>query len=246
MLLAGENNERGQTELRVASDVPEPEGSTIFPFFTSSITAGLVPPFSDFFYEVLGHYRLQALHLHPNSILLLSIFSYYCEAYLGVMSSVALLRYFFFLRVGDGHVSRCANFVASGKANSISNTGKRADNIRSKWVMVDTKLAHPRLVLLMQAPRQVKEWPRAEVVDKRASSVLGRMMTDMKPGNARAAKITGAMLLREFLTLGVAPLQARACPFWQLEGGENKARLRLGDLPDDELDAVPRLIVGDN
>ena len=71
-------------------------------------------------------------------------------------------------------------------------------------------------------------------------------MTDLKPGNASAAKITRAMLLREFLTLWVAPLQARARPFRQLEGGENKARLRPGDLPDDELDAVLRLIVGDN
>ena len=80
LLAAGESNERGKTELRVASDVPEPEGSPFFPFFTSSIAAGLVPPFSDFFYEVLGHYGLHTLHLHPNSILLLSIFANYCEA----------------------------------------------------------------------------------------------------------------------------------------------------------------------
>ena len=50
-----DSNERGKTELRVGSAVPEPEGSTFFPFFTSSIIAGLVPPFFDFFYEVLGH-----------------------------------------------------------------------------------------------------------------------------------------------------------------------------------------------
>ena len=31
-------------------------------------------------------------------------------------------------------------------------------------------------------------------------------MTDLKPGNAKAAKVTGVMLLREFLTLRVAPL----------------------------------------
>ena len=73
LLTVGESNESGKTELWVASDVPEPEGSMFFPFFTSSIAAGLVPPFSDFFYEVLDHYGLQALHLHPNSVLLLSI-----------------------------------------------------------------------------------------------------------------------------------------------------------------------------
>ena len=42
------------------------------------------------------------------------------------------------------------------------------------------------------------------------------------------------------------PHSRRARPFWELEGGENKARLRPGDLPDDELDAVLRLIVREN
>ena len=71
---------------------------------------------------------------------------------------------------------------------------------------MDAKHAHPCLVLPTEAPRQGKGWPKAELVDERASSVLGQMMTDLKPGNARAAKITGAMLLREFLMLRVAPL----------------------------------------
>ena len=44
LLMAGESNESGKTELQAGSDVPEPEGSTFFPFFTSSIVAGLVPP----------------------------------------------------------------------------------------------------------------------------------------------------------------------------------------------------------
>ena len=132
LLTAGESNERGKTVLRASSVVLEPEGSTFFPFFMTSIAAGLVPPFSDFFYEVLGHYGLQALHLHPNSILLLSIFAYYCEAYLGVMPSVALLCHLFFLHFKDGHTSECANFIAAGKANSISKMGKKAEGFRSK------------------------------------------------------------------------------------------------------------------
>ena len=78
--------------------------------------------------------------------------------------------------------------------------------------MMDAKHADPRLALPMAAPSSNGGWPKAELADERASSVLGQMMTDLKPGNARAAKVTGAMLLREFLTLRVAPLQARAPP----------------------------------
>ena len=42
------------------------------------------------------------------------------------------------------------------------------------------------------------------------------------------------------------PRSRRARPLWELEEEENKTRLRPGDLPGDELDAVLRLIVGDN
>ena len=58
LLTAGESNEWGKTELRLASDMPEPEGSTFFPFFSSNIAVRLVPPFFDLFYEVLDHYGL--------------------------------------------------------------------------------------------------------------------------------------------------------------------------------------------
>ena len=111
---------------------------------------------------------------------------------------------------------------------------------------MDAQRADPRLALPTAAPPPNGGWPKAELIDDRASLVLGHMMTDLKPGNARAAKVTGAMLLREFLTLRVPPLQTRARPLWELEEEENKTRLRPGDLPGDELDAVLRLIVGDN
>ena len=55
LLTAGESNEKGKTGLRAGSDILGCEGSTFFPFFMSSIVAGLVPPFSDFFYAVLRH-----------------------------------------------------------------------------------------------------------------------------------------------------------------------------------------------
>ena len=53
------------------------------------------------------------------------------------MSSVALLRHFFFLHINDGRTSGCANFIAAGKANSISKAGKKANGFRSKRVMMD-------------------------------------------------------------------------------------------------------------
>nr|XP_045090177.1 transcription activator BRG1-like [Aegilops tauschii subsp. strangulata] len=54
------------------------------------------------------------------------------------------------------------------------------------------------------------------------------------------------MLLREFLTLRVAPLQARARPLWRLGDEEDKIPLSSEALPDNELSVVLRLLVGDN
>ena len=123
--------------------LPEGQGSTFYPLIVSAIVAGLVPPFSEFFFSVLCHYKLQALHLHPNSILLLAIFAYYCEAHVGVKPSVALLRHYFSLRTSRGSVSACASFVTYSSSIAISNPGKRIEGFRSKWVLVDAGRVHP-------------------------------------------------------------------------------------------------------
>ena len=87
----------GTKAFKAGSTIPEGRGSTFYPLFVSAIVAGLVPSFSEFFFSVLRHYNIQALHLHSNSVLLLAIFSYYCEAHVGVKPSVALLRHYFSL-----------------------------------------------------------------------------------------------------------------------------------------------------
>ena len=74
----------GAKVFKAGSALPEGQGSTFYPLFASAIAAGLVPPFSEFFFSVLRHYDLQALRLHPNFVLLLAIFAYYCEAHVGV------------------------------------------------------------------------------------------------------------------------------------------------------------------
>ena len=131
-MAAAQGNEMGKTALRIGSAQPKDKGSTFYPLFMSVVIAGLVPPFSEFFLAVLRQYQLHALHLHPDSILLLSIFAYYYEAHVGMMASVALLRHFISLRLTGANTSACAGFVTYSKANTISKAGKRADGFRSK------------------------------------------------------------------------------------------------------------------
>ena len=58
------------------------------PAFLHSIVVGLVPPFSDFLLAILTHYDIHLLHLQPNFIAIISIFTFFCEVFLGVMPSV--------------------------------------------------------------------------------------------------------------------------------------------------------------
>src|SRR3954465_5849175 len=205
----------GAQVFKVGSATPVGRGSTFYPLFVSSITTGLVPPFSEFFLSVLRHYDLQALHLHPNSILLMAIFAYYCEAHVGVQPSVALLRHYFYLQVTRDFPSTCASFVACGGAMAISNLGKRIEGFRSKWVLVDAGRIHPRLILPTEQPVSSGDWGRAELADPHAKPVLEKMDADLKPANMAAAKLTGASLLREFLEHQLAPLRQYPLPMWR-------------------------------
>ena len=75
------------------------------------ILAGFVPPMSAFFHVVMASYSLPLAQLHPNIVLGLSIFQYFCETFVGVHPSVALFRHYLYPRVETGdHVSGAVSF----------------------------------------------------------------------------------------------------------------------------------------
>ncbi|KAE8810867.1 hypothetical protein D1007_12365 [Hordeum vulgare] len=76
---AAKSNEHGRTLIWPGAIEKRPVAKVVYPFFLYSIFAGLVPPFFSFFTAILNHYGIQALHLQPNSILLLSVFAFYYE-----------------------------------------------------------------------------------------------------------------------------------------------------------------------
>src|SRR3954470_6963334 len=227
----------GAQVFKAGSATPEGQGSTFYPLFVSSIAAGLVPPFSEFFFSVLRHYNLQALHLQPNSVLLLAIFAYYCEAHVGVQPLVALLRQYFSLRVSRGSPSACVSFIAYGGAIAISKPGKRIEGFRSKWVLADAGRIHPRLILHTELPTSSGDWGRAELTDPRAKPVLEKMDADLRPASMAAARLTSASLLREFLEHQLAPLRQYSPPLWR----PHPSPAALGD---EDLAAVLQSLVG--
>ncbi|KAE8778289.1 retrotransposon protein [Hordeum vulgare] len=94
-LMANPHNDHGATQTWSGSKPAMELTVTTFLFLFHSVFGVLLPPFSNFFHVVLEYYQLQALHLHPNSILLLSIVAFFCEAFLGMMTSMLLFRTFY-------------------------------------------------------------------------------------------------------------------------------------------------------
>ena len=94
-LVADRTNEHGATALKPAAHGKCPRG--FFPVFQHCVVAELVPVFSPFLEAVLAFYQIQLLHLHPNSVLILAVFAYLCEAYLGLEPTVGLFWCFYAL-----------------------------------------------------------------------------------------------------------------------------------------------------
>jgi hypothetical protein len=63
--------------------------------FASFFERGFNLPVGDFFCDLLYDYKLELVHLVPNSITIVSMFIHFCEAYLGISPHFLLWRYLF-------------------------------------------------------------------------------------------------------------------------------------------------------
>ena len=90
--------QRGASVVTSASFPPATDRPGCIVLFTSFVVAGLVPPFSTFFLQILETFGLQLVHLSPNSVVILAVFAHLCEIFVGVPPSVTLFWHFFVLR----------------------------------------------------------------------------------------------------------------------------------------------------
>ena len=73
------------------------EGTLETVVFRDFVKRGLALPVSEFFCALLQFWGIQLHHLTPQSILHLSIFTHFCEAFLGIFPHFHLFQHFFFL-----------------------------------------------------------------------------------------------------------------------------------------------------
>ena len=104
----------------------------------------------------------------------------------------------------------------------------------------------PRLSLPTGMPSSDKSWLSVKLSDPRAKHVLEKMATDLKPDGPRVQKLTGAMILKEFMAQRLAPLQAHSRPLWKLEHEGDDLLLCPNPLSEEELGVALRLLVGED
>nr|AAT73650.1 hypothetical protein [Oryza sativa Japonica Group] len=207
-------------EGRPAPDYP---GRSVF--FLPFAMAGLVPPFSSFFMDVLEFYDLQMAHLTPNAVMTLAIFAHLCEMFIGVRPSLRLFRWFFTVQsVSPPSVVGGCYFQPRGP---VSNRyipcalRKKWDDWKSDWFY--TPLANEaRLRLPSQPPAQASSWRASVDLGDGYDAVLDRL------AGLRSQGLTGAMVYGDYLRRRIAPLQRRARGAWEYSGSEDYMRTHQG------------------
>jgi hypothetical protein len=88
----------------------EGTGNTIV--FLAHIEHGFGVPTGDFLHGLLHFYRIELVHLAPNSITIIATFIHLCEAYLGIAPRFHLWCHFFELKkTGKGVIVGSVSFM---------------------------------------------------------------------------------------------------------------------------------------
>nr|AAT85260.1 hypothetical protein [Oryza sativa Japonica Group] len=194
-------------------------------FFLPFAMAGLVPPFSSFFMDVLKFYDLQMAHLTPNAVMTLAIFAHLCEMFIGVRPSLRLFRWFFTIQsVSPPSVVGGCYFQPRGPVLNRyipCVLRKKWDDWKSDWFY--TPLAdEARLRLPSQPPAQASSWRAPVDLGDGYDAVLDRL------AGLRSLGLTGAMVYGDYLRRRIAPLQRRARGAWEYTGSEDCMRTHRG------------------
>nr|CAE03481.2 OSJNBa0065O17.6 [Oryza sativa Japonica Group] len=214
---------REVVELGEGRPVPHYPGRSVF--FLSFAMAGLVPPFSNFFMDVLEFYDLQMAHLTPNAIMTLAIFAHLCEMFIGVRPSLRLFQWFFTVQlVSPPTVVGGCYFQPRGQVLHRyipCVLRKKWDDWKSDWFY--TPLAdEARLRLPSQPPAQASSWRATVDLGDGYDAVLDRL------AGLRSQGLTGAMVFGDYLRRQIAPLQRRARGAWEYTGPEDYMRTHQG------------------
>lgn len=105
------------------------------PIFQAYCECGLRLPAHPFLTLILEHFGVELVNLGPNSITMLSVFVYLCEAYLGIPTDLELFQYFYGMPQQAGIAGRCSLKLHDGKSKEYIQMFTRSSwpGWRKRW-----------------------------------------------------------------------------------------------------------------
>jgi hypothetical protein len=177
--------------------------------FASFFERGFNLPTGDFFYGLLYYYRLESVHLVPNSITVVATFIHFCEVYLGIPPHFALWRHFFCVK-STGKRSRPVGAMVFNLRSSLKvewidiDLPDNTAGWRSEWFYIADQIpCLPRRT--GHKPVKISEWDLGlstrELEDRKGFLEL---VSDMKTRG-----VTGAAVVRSFCRRMIQPIKDR-------------------------------------
>jgi hypothetical protein len=190
--------------------------------FTSFFERGLNLPAGDFFRGLLYYYRLELVHLVPNSTTVVSTLIHFCEAYLGISPHFLLWRYFFCVKSTikrSGLVGAVMfNWRSGLKAEWIdTDLPNNTAGWRLEWFyIVDNVPGLPRRT--GHKPVKISEWDLGlSSRDLEGLKGVLELVSDMKKRG-----VIGAAVARSFYRRMIQPIKDRVHPAWRMSTVGNR------------------------
>jgi hypothetical protein len=209
-----------------------------FVVYVPFLISGLAHPISPFFRGLLDFYNLNLNHLNPNSILQISIFVHFCEAYLGILPHFGLWKYLYHYRPG----------MAGGQHQLVGGTslemrrGRKTkyldiplkDNIkgwRLEWFIVENHGKSLPPWSVRQPDVRTPSWiesPTALVVTE-ARFLLAEICLLKERG------LTAEAVVADFVFKNIQPLKDRAYPAYLYSGVTDSTQVTNRKIPAEDL-----------
>jgi hypothetical protein len=192
--------------------------------FASFFERGFNLPAGDFFRGLLYYYRLELVHLVPNSVTIVSTFIHFCEAYLGIPPHFLLWRYFFCVKSTgkrSGLVGAVMFNLRSGlKAEWIdTDLPDNTAGCRLEWFYIADQIPGlPRHT--GHKPAKISEWdPGLSTRELEDLKGVLELVSDMK-----GRGVTGAAVARSFCRRMIQPIRDRVHPAYEYCGQSDPTR----------------------
>jgi hypothetical protein len=198
------------------------EGTSETVVFLAHIERGFGVPAGDFLRGLLHFYRIELVHLAPNSITIISTFVHLCEAYLGITPHFHLWCHFFELKkMGKGVVVGSVGFMLrrNMKLEYIDLT--LPDNTtgwKQGWFYLDNPAP-----ALRERKGQVPGLEWTNELATRDTEELKPLLDDLE--QLKAEGLTGAAVAISFCCRLIQPLQDRAHPTFEYWGQSDPTRV---------------------